>query len=266
MRVSRMNKHTFVICAYRESPYLEDCIRSLRAQTVKSRIIMVTSTPNDFIQGLAGKYQIPCYVNEGEGGITQDWNFGYAKAGGGYITIAHQDDIYEKTYLARALEALASAENPLIYFCDYYEIRNGQRVMKNRLLRVKRLMLLPLRVPCFKNSIWVRRRILSFGTPICCPSVCYASGNLPEVIFQNHYRACEDWEAWEAISKRKGAFLYDPRPLMGHRIHVDSETSSAIGDHRRTDEEYEMFRKFWPTWVARLIGRVYATGQNSNQV
>lgn len=69
MRVSRMNKHTFVICAYRESPYLEDCIRSLRAQTVKSRIIMVTSTPNDFIQGLAGKYQIPCYVNEGEGAL-----------------------------------------------------------------------------------------------------------------------------------------------------------------------------------------------------
>ncbi|MCD7833233.1 MAG: glycosyltransferase [Lachnospiraceae bacterium] len=261
-----MNKHTFVICAYKESPYLEDCICSLRAQTVKSRMIIVTSTPNDFIQNMAQKYQIPYYINEGEGGITQDWNFGYAKAGGGYITIAHQDDVYEKTYLARVLQAFSSAKEPLIYFCNYYEIRNGEKVLKNRLLRVKRLMLLPLRIPCFRHSIWVRRRILSFGTPICCPSVCYVSGNLPGVIFQNHYRACEDWEAWESISKRKGDFLYDPEPLMGHRIHADSETSSAIGAHKRTDEEYEMFRKFWPEWAARLIGRVYATGQNSNQV
>jgi len=261
-----MNEHTFVICAYKESPYLEDCICSLLAQTVKSRIILVTSTPNHYIKSMAEKYQIPYYINEGEGGITQDWNFGYAKAGGGYITIAHQDDIYEKTYLASALEMMASAKKPLIYFCNYYEIRNGEKVMKNRLLGVKRLMLLPLRIPCFRNSVWVRRRILSFGTPICCPSVCYASGSLPEVVFQNHYRACEDWEAWEAISKRKGAFLYDSRPLMGHRIHAESETSQAIGDHQRTDEEYEMFRKFWPAWAARLIGKLYATGQNSNQV
>ena len=39
--------HTFVICAYKESPYLEECIQSLQAQTVSSQILMVTSTPNE---------------------------------------------------------------------------------------------------------------------------------------------------------------------------------------------------------------------------
>lgn len=48
-----MGKHTFVICAYKESQYLEECIRSLRRQTVKSNIIMVTSTPNSYISDLA---------------------------------------------------------------------------------------------------------------------------------------------------------------------------------------------------------------------
>ena len=36
--------HTFVICAYKESKYLEECIKSLINQTVKSNIIMTTST------------------------------------------------------------------------------------------------------------------------------------------------------------------------------------------------------------------------------
>ena len=48
--------HTFVICAYKESPYLEACIRSLQAQTVPSRILMVTSTPNPWIEKCSEKY------------------------------------------------------------------------------------------------------------------------------------------------------------------------------------------------------------------
>ena len=34
--------HTFAICAYKESQYLEECIKSLQNQTVKSNIIMAT--------------------------------------------------------------------------------------------------------------------------------------------------------------------------------------------------------------------------------
>ena len=55
---------------------------------------MATSTPNEWIQGLAEKYEIPLYINTGEGGIAQDWNFAYRQAKTDYITIAHQDDIY----------------------------------------------------------------------------------------------------------------------------------------------------------------------------
>ena len=56
--MTKRNDHTFAICAYKESPYLEECILSLKNQTVKSNIIMATSTPNEWIQGLAEKYEI----------------------------------------------------------------------------------------------------------------------------------------------------------------------------------------------------------------
>lgn len=58
--------HTFAVCAYKESPYLEDCIQSLRAQTVKSNILIATSTPNDYIRSIAEKYDIPLIVNPGK--------------------------------------------------------------------------------------------------------------------------------------------------------------------------------------------------------
>ena len=45
--------HTFVICAYKESPYLEECIQSLMNQRIKSNVIITTSTPNVYIERLA---------------------------------------------------------------------------------------------------------------------------------------------------------------------------------------------------------------------
>ena len=87
--------HTYVICAYRESDYLEECICSLMKQKVKSNIIMVTSTFNEFLHKLSHKYNIPLFVNLGEAGISGDWNFGLSKVKTPIATIAHQDDIYE---------------------------------------------------------------------------------------------------------------------------------------------------------------------------
>ena len=54
--------HTFVVCAYKQSQYLEKCVQSLKRQTVKSRIIMTTSTPNDLIKEVAKKYDIEVWM------------------------------------------------------------------------------------------------------------------------------------------------------------------------------------------------------------
>lgn len=265
-----MKKHTFVVCAYKKSPYLEACIQSLNKQRLKSNIIIITSTPNGYIKYIAEKYKLPYYINTGESGITQDWNFGYKcainKYQSRYITIAHQDDIYDKDYLVQVMRRIKSASHPLIAFCDYYEIREERKVEKNAILRVKRFLLLPLRINILQKSRWVRRRILSLGSPICCPAVTFVVDNLPKIVFKNHFRACEDWEAWEIISKLKGEFLYIPYKLMGHRIHEESETTAAIGDNKRTIEEYEMFCKFWPRCISKLLVKQYSKGQKSNQL
>lgn len=259
-------KHTFVICAYKESPYLEECIKSLKNQTIQSNVIIATSTPNEHIGKLAERYNIPLYVNNQCSNIATDWNYGLSKVRTPYATIAHQDDIYLPDYSKHVLNAFEKCTHPLIFFCDYAELRGDRVVKSNKLLNVKRVMLLPLRIKAFYKSIFVRRRILSFGSPICCPSVAYVKKNLPKVIFKEGFRSNEDWQAWENISKLKGEFIFDKQILMYHRIHEDSETSAIIRDNKRSEEDLEMYMKFWPKPIVKILVKLYATGQKSNNL
>lgn len=259
--------HTFVVCAYKESPYLKKCIRSLLKQSVKSSILIATSTPNAYIENIAKEYNIPLYVNDAAPGIASDWNFAYSKADTELITIAHQDDIYDENYLSSILDAVNKVKNPILVHTAYYEIRNNERVYSNRLLKIKKLMLMPL-IPRFTwNSIFLRRRSLSLGCAICCPSVTYVRKRLPDEPFEVGCKADLDWQAWEKYSKLKGAFCYVSKPVMGHRVHAGSETSNVIGEgDGRTPEDYAMYRKFWPKFIADRLIKFYAKGQNSNEL
>lgn len=256
--------HTFAVCAYKESPYLQECIESLRSQTATTRIILCTSTPGAYLEGICRQFKIPLYVNQGESGIAADWNYAVSCVDTPLVTIAHQDDRYEPAYAAHMLEAVNSAQHPLLFFTNYGEIREGNRVDSNTLLSIKRKMLAPLKRSGFKNSRFMRRRVLSFGSAICCPSVTMVLPNLETPIFQNELKCNLDWQAWERISKEPGAFLYDPGILMYHRIHEESETTALIRDNTRTHEDIQMLELFWPKPLAHLLAWAYLKGQQSN--
>lgn len=260
------NDHTYVLCAYKESAFLEECVKSLISQTVKSNVLIATSTPNEHISAVAEKYDIPVYINEGEKGIGGDWNFAYSMAQTPLITIAHQDDIYEPAYTEEMLTFINKSKNPIIYFCRYAELRNGEKVYKNTNLKIKNLMLLPLGLRCFWTSKFVRRRILSLGCPICCPSVTFVREKVGENPFTNDYLSDIDWQQWEIQSRKKGSFVYNKKPLMCHRIHEESATTEIIGDSKRSKEDFDMFCKFWPRPIAKFIAKLYSNSEKSNDI
>lgn len=258
------NDHTFTVCAYKESPYLEACLDSLKNQTVLTNIIMATSTPNDYIKKLAQSFDVPLFVNEAQPGIASDWNFAMRGSHTPLVTIAHQDDTYDCRYAERMLEAMNSVETPLLYFTNYGELRDDSFIDDSSLLGIKRLMLSPFKVHAFRDSRFIRRRILSLGSAICCPSVTMAVDNLPTPLFTEDLKCDLDWQAWERVSKLSGSFLYDVEILMHHRIHVDSETTALIEDETRTKEDIYMLEQFWPRPIAHMIGKLYSTSQRSN--
>ena len=264
MRQYDQKSHTFAVCAYMQSPYLEECIRSVLNQTVQTQVIITTSTPNSYINSIAEKYGIPVFINPLHKGIAEDWNFAFQSVKTPLLTLSHQDDVYEKEYIEKVLEALNAETNPLIAFSDYHELRNESVVTSGRLLMVKRLMLLPLRWKLFRKSRFVRRRILSLGNAICCPSVTFVKDKMPKPLFRNNMKSNIDWQAWEEISCLKGGFIYISRPLMRHRLHEASTTSGLLAVDGRRNEDLYMFQKFWPSWIAKIIGRIYRVNEKSN--
>lgn len=241
----------------------------MEKQTSPSKIIICTATPSDFLSDIAARHQLSLYVNHGPQGIAEDWNFAYSQSEAPLVTLAHQDDVYNPKYLERILERLNHAKTPLIAFTDYCELRNGERVFanENKNLRVKELALMPLRPLVCQKSCWIRRRVLSICDPICCPSVTFVRENLPEVLFESHFKSDLDWQAWEKLSRLKGSFCYIHEPLMEHRIHEESTTTRIIGDNNgRSSEDMEMYLKFWPRPIALLLNKFYAAGQDGNRL
>ena len=258
--------HTYALCAYGDSPYLEECIQSLKHQTAESQILIATSTPSEYIHRTAEKYGLEVHVNPRKNGIGSDWNYAYQCAGTKLVTIAHQDDIYEPEYTEAMLRQTNTAREPIIWFCDYMELRNGKKVHDNKNLKIKRLMLFPLKGKAFRNSRVVRRRILSMGSPICCPAVTYVKEKVGEEPFSTTMKVSLDWDQWEKLSRKHGAFLYHPEPLMCHRVHEESATTELIASKTREAEDLEMFRRFWPDKIAGWLEKRYSNSEKSNQV
>ena len=256
--------HTFVICAYKESKYLEECIKSVLNQTVKSNVIMSTSTPNDFIRNMADKYNIPLFINTGDKGIGQDWNFAVSNVKTDYVTVAHQDDIYKELYLEKITDKLEKGSNFVIAFTDYREIKNGQEIKLTKNLRIKKILLFPLKF--FRKSKFAKWFSLAFGSSICCPSVTINKKITGDNPYKTELKCDLDWDTWTKMAKYKEGFLYINKELMNHRIHEESETSNLIENNIRLAEDAFMLEKLWPKTFAKFIMKFYKNAVKTNKM
>ena len=112
--------HTYVVLAYKESKYLEECIKSVLNQKYKSNVVIATSTPNP------GK------------GIGYDFDYAISCGMTKLVTIAHQDDIYDYEYSYQIVNKYKKYPTSSIIFSDYYEIRENKNVYSNLNLKIKR--------------------------------------------------------------------------------------------------------------------------------
>ena len=88
--------------------------------------------------------------------------------------------------------------------------------------------------------------------------------SIKKPLFENGMESCLDWQAWERLSRLDGVFKYIPHNLMTHRIHEASETTRIIADKRRIVENYKMYRRFWPKYLAVFWNRLYTFAEKSN--
>ena len=259
--------HTFVVLAYKESEDLERCIKSVLNQKYKSKVIIGTSTPNKYIEKLAKKYDLEIKINkDAKHRIGDDFDFAIKCGDTKLVTVAHQDDIYDYDYSYEVVKKYNTNPSSIILFTDYYEIRNGEKVYKNTNLTIKRFLLTPLKFNFNSNKKWAKRAVLRFGNAISCPTVTFNKDLIVFPVFDCDLTCNIDWNAWEKLSKKKGSFSFINRPLMGHKVSEETTTTKIINSGVRTKEDYDMFKRFWPNFIAKFLNKFYKNAEKSNKV
>lgn len=245
---------TFVVCAYKECPYLEESIRALLAQTVSAKILISTSTPNEFIKNIADKYKIELRINPDKGQI-KDYNFAMKQAETQLVMLAHQDEILHKTFVENVLNGLNYSKDPIIAFTNYIEMHNNIIDKKaSMLVRIKRIMLIPMKFKFLSSSKLGKTIIQCFGDPITHPSVVCVAKKMPQTIFREEYSAAMDWDLWQRLIKQKGSFVYIDKILLYHRMNEDNQTNHLLRtSNERYENEYAILCRMWPKAVAKFI-------------
>lgn len=256
--------HTFAVCAYKESPFLEECILSLVNQSTKSNIIMSTSTDNEFIRGLSVKYDIPLYINPGKGDMQGNWNFAYGMVKTPFVTIVHQDDYYYPEFAANILDGIAKYKDIIMMHTNYSDVVNGRVLRTNLNKRIKSFINFPVRFQFFARHAFFRKLALSFGNTICCPSVTYNKQLVGESPFHSTLAMAVDWELFYDLAAKKGTFVYYKKPLTCKRLHIDSETNETIQNGARYNDDVAMFSKMWPRPLVKIIVRFYKKSYTIN--
>lgn len=252
-------EHTFAICAYGDSAYLEKCILSLLRQSRKSRIIICTSTPSNYIYSLSQKYNLDLYINNEKKGIGADWNFAYKMADTKLVTIAHQDDIYLKDYTKAVLTAKELYQDMSMFTCDAGIIKNNKVDTLSVFSFIKKILRLPLITERVIPLKWIKRMSISFGNPIICPACTYNKELCGENIFSEQYSFVLDWYTLYKLSSKKGRWICVEKPLILYRIHKEATTKKCILDNRREVEEKQMFDILLGKNISKII-RIFYRG------
>ncbi len=259
------HRHAFVVPAYGQSPYLRECLDSLRAQTVATPIFISTSTPSPWLTGLADEYGASLVEHGPNRGIGHDWNQAIAAAPAEWVTLAHQDDIYLPHFAQDTRQCVARHPTAHLVATDYGELAADSIRTWTLMLAVKRLLVEQAFLG--RSSLaWrgAKRRLLAFGCAIPCPAVTLRRDRALG-LFREDLKVDLDWDAWLRLADAPGAFARVRRLGMLHRIHAESETSDGVRAGVRAREDLAMFQRLWPAPIARMLARLYAVSYEAGE-
>ncbi len=239
--------HTFVILAYNISDDLEECIKSVINQSVKSNIIIATSTPNDYIFDLASEYSLGVMVNKEKSNKGRDYNFAIKSFDTELVTIAHQDDLYDRNYTKEIINCYKNNKDATIIFTDNYEIHGDKKIKKSKKLFWKRYFLLPLSFKLFQKIKFFKLRSLRREKFICTSSITFVKKNISEDIFPINLKYDNDWQGLIDLARKNTKFVYLRKGLVGYRVEEKKINK------KRIMEDEKILQSMYPNWYYNKI-------------
>jgi hypothetical protein len=235
-------------------------MEGLAAQTVKTGVVVATSTPSPLIESIAARFNAEVKINPRAEGIGADWNFGLNASSADLVTLAHQDDTYDPRFTERTLDLFDRNTDAAVCFTAYDEIDDEGRAMTSKISLVKHALEAIILGSREQISGARLRAFLAFGNPLPCSAVTFNRTRLSDFRFSLEYKSNLDWDAWLRLQERGEVFLHAPERLIGRRHNPMTETSRLIREGIRQKEDLQMFNRLWPAPFGRALAYLYRAG------
>jgi len=216
-------KVTVCLPTYNRAGYLQDCLTSILNQSFQDFEVVVSdncsidSTP-DVLRSCTD-VRVRSSRNETNIGPIGNMNRCLELARGEYVVIAHDDDLYSREFLTRAVDMLDRNPKVGMVHCAACEIDEHTNV--KRLIRA-------YPTTCILDG---KREFLEYlkAHNVCCSTVM-----MPRRIYDEMGRCdmrymCWDWLMWLRLALRYD-IAYIAEPLVGIRIHGERVTTSITAD------------------------------------
>ena len=248
--------HTFVILAYLENDNLLECVKSVLNQTVKSNVIIATSTKNDYIIDLASEYGLGVMVNDNPSNKGSDYNYALNAFDTEIVTIAHQDDIYDRNYVKEIMNCYDKNKDASIIITDSYEVLGDKRLKRSKSLLKKHFLIKPLKYKKFQNKKHFKLRSLKYNQSFCTSTVTYVKKNIKHDFFPINLTYNNDWQAFIELAKTDSKFVLIDKKLVGHRINLNEVNEDKI------KEDILIYKNLWPNFI---IDYLYKKKERKNE-
>lgn len=232
-----MKQVTLCIPLYNAETTIARTLDSLVAQSYpvfKIKVFDNVSTDNgrNLVLDYAKRFPI-IELHESETNVGAEGNFTKCllAAEGDYSAIVHSDDLYEKDYVLKSVEALEKNPSAQASFCAAFEINSHEEVIGKRLSPLE-LAENEISVLSFDDLLSL---VFKYGNFITCPSVMAKSQVYREEIKVwngSKFNTSADLDVWLRLAKL-GAIVAIREPLIRYRV-AEASYSYRIAKKRTT--------------------------------
>ena len=163
------------------------------------------------------------------------------------ITIAHQDDIYDRNYTKEILNKYKKNKDATIIFTDNYEINNDRKVVKSKKLFREKYYLYPLKHKFFQDKKYFKLRSVKKEKFICTSSITFIKKNNKEKIFPENLLYDNDWQGLIDLAKEKTKFVFLNKKLVGYRV------SNKKICQKKIEEDKEILSSLYSKWYYEKV-------------
>ncbi|MBW3565827.1 MAG: glycosyltransferase [Acidobacteria bacterium] len=248
-------KRLAAVPIYNGERFLDRTLRSLLEQSVPpDEIICLDDGSTDrstSIVTLLDDPSIRLIRNPRRLGLAGNWNRALELAEDfDFLTIAHQDDIYERDYLEKVTGALSTHPSAFIAHTKATVIDEADRVVTLSATRYKDKFW--PHEPLVERGVDEELRLLIRGDYIFCPSVTFRTSALTTIgTFDERFEFVPDWDFWLRGLFEGFTIVGVNERLIRYRSHPQSATKLAEKTLRRYQEEIDIVEHYARTASSR---------------